>query len=125
MGSSASLYDWQPQNVLVRDWAPFGSRPSAKIDRIEYKKLSEELLPLLPNCLRNQDCGARSFLLAVDQCLEIRDVLSAGTEHHGMLVRGHAVRVSVELSLRKKVMLSNMFRAEQSTTRCAQGVTRS
>ena len=53
-GREPSLYVWQPQSVLVRGWAPFGCRPSAKIDRVEYKKLSEELLKLLPDCLRNQ-----------------------------------------------------------------------
>ena len=57
---SPSLYDWQPQNVAVRGWAPFGSRPSAKIDRIEYKKLSEEVVKLLPDCLRNQ-VGLQDF----------------------------------------------------------------
>ena len=55
MGLWASLNEWQPQNVLVRGWAPFGgSRPSAKIDRVEYKKRWEDLLKLLPDCFRNQ-----------------------------------------------------------------------
>ena len=42
----------------------------------------------------------------MDQCHEIR------YQHHGKQIRGHALRESVELSPRKKVMLSNMFRAE-------------
>ena len=33
-------------------------------------------------------------------------------QHSGMHIRGHDLRVSVELSPRKKIMLSNMFRAE-------------
>ena len=47
-----------------------------------------------------------------DQCREIRDALSAGIEHHGLLVRGHPLLVSVELSPRKKTTLSNMFPAQ-------------
>ena len=54
LGMFPSVYDWQPQSVQVCGWAPFGSRPNAKIDRTEYKKLSEELVKLLPDCLRNQ-----------------------------------------------------------------------
>ena len=56
---SPSVYDWQPQNVAVRGWAPFGSRPSAKIDRIEFQKLSEEVVKLLPDCLRKPGRASR------------------------------------------------------------------
>ena len=97
---SASSNDWKPQNVLVRGWQPFGSRPSAKIDRVQYKKLSEDLLNLLPDCLRNQVVVGAPFaanyqlVLGVkgggwDQCKEIRDVLSLEVQHNGMRIRGH------------------------------------
>ena len=90
VGLSASSYVWQPQNVLVRGWAPFGS--SAKTDRVEYKKLSEDLLP---DCLRNQVVLRAPFaanyqlVLGVKgggraQCKEIRDVLSLEVQHNGM-----------------------------------------
>ena len=45
--------EWCSQNVLVRGWAPFGSRRSSKTDRIEHKKLCEDLLSLLPTSLQN------------------------------------------------------------------------
>ena len=123
VGWSASSNDWQPQHVLVRGWAPFGSCPSAKIDRVECKKLLEDLLQLLPDCFRNQDVVRASFaanyhlVLGVkgggwNHCKEIRDVLGLIVQQNGMRIRGHDLRVSVELSPRKKVMLSNMFRAE-------------
>ena len=40
-----------------------------------------------------------------DVCREVRDALIAGIEHHRLLVR-------VELSPRRKIALSNMFKAE-------------
>ena len=121
-GSSASLPEWCPHNVRVRDWAPFGSRPSSKIDRNVYKKLSHDLLSQLPNCLQNQVVVrapfAANFQLVFgikgggrDLCREVRDALSIGTDHQ-LQVRGEPLRVSVELSPRKKITLGNMFRAE-------------
>ena len=62
VGSSASQSEWCPQNVLVRGWAPFGCRPAAKIDRREYKKLSEDLLSMLPTGLQNQVVVRAPFL---------------------------------------------------------------
>ena len=66
-----------------------------------------------PNCFRNQVvvrallAANFQFLLGIkgcgwDQCLEIRDVLGAGIEHHGKQIRGHALRVSVELTPARK-----------------------
>ena len=95
------MCDWQPQNVLVRGWAPFGSRPNAKIDCVEYKKLSEELIKLLPDCLRNQVLVRAPFaanyqlVLGVkgggrDQCKEVPDVQSLEVQHTGLQVRQRA-----------------------------------
>ena len=50
---SSTQSEWCPHNVLVRGWAPFSSRPSSKIDCTEYKKLSEDLLSILPTCPKN------------------------------------------------------------------------
>ena len=111
------------KNVLVRGWAPFGSRPSAKIDSIEHKKLFEELIKLLPDCLRNQVVVrapfAANYQLVLgakgggwDQCKEVRDVLNLEAQHDGLQVRGHEVPVSVEMSPHKKVMMRNMYRGE-------------
>ena len=89
--------------MLVRGWPPFGSRPSAKIDRVEYKKLSEDLLNLLPDCLRNQVVVRAPFAANYqlvfgvkgggwDQCKEIRDALSLILQKKGMRIRGHDLR---------------------------------
>ena len=51
--NSFSKAEWCPRTVLVRGWAPFGSPASKKIDRIEYKKVANELLSCLPHCLQN------------------------------------------------------------------------
>ena len=53
-----------------------------------------------------------SRVVAGDQCEEVRDLLSLEVQHSGLQVRGHELRVSVALPPPKKVMLSNMFRAE-------------
>ena len=55
VGSSNSFLqaEWCPRTVLVRGWAPFDSPASQKIDRIEYKKVANELLSCLPHCLQN------------------------------------------------------------------------
>ena len=49
--------EWCPKSVLVRGWAPFGSAASSKIDRIEYKKVANELLCCLPSGLQNNVIG--------------------------------------------------------------------
>ena len=125
-GSSNSFTqaDWCPRTVLVRGWAPFGSPASQKIDRIEYKKVLNELLSSLPHCLQNnvvvrapfaanyqisfgmKDGGGR------DSCRAVREPLIAGVESNMINVRGHSLKVSIELSPRRKITLSNMFRAE-------------
>ena len=45
--------EWCPRKVLVRGWAPFGSPASQKIDRVEYKKVANELLSCLLHSLYN------------------------------------------------------------------------
>ena len=111
--SSVSLYERYPQIVQVRGWAPFGSRPAAKIDRIEFEKLTEDLLSMLPTCLQNQVVVRAPFAAFFQLVLGIKgDALSAGIEHRGLMVKGQLLRVSVELSPRKKSTLSNIFRAE-------------
>ena len=102
-----------PSPVGSSSWAPFGSRPAAKIDRIEFEKLTEDLLSMLPTCLQNQVVVRAPFAAFFQLVLGIKgDALSAGIEHRGLMVRGQLLRVSVELSPRKKSTLSNIFRAE-------------
>ena len=47
-----------------------------------------------------------------DQRKEVRDAVSLEVQHTGLQVRGHELRVSVETSPRKEVMMRNMYRAE-------------
>ena len=65
VGSSTSFSqaEWCPRTVLVRGWAPFGSPASQKIDRIEYKKVANELLSCLPHCLQNNVMVRAPFAL--------------------------------------------------------------
>ena len=76
-----------------------------------------------PNCFRNQVvvrallAANFQFLLGIkgggwDQCREIRDVLGAGTEHHGKQMRGHAPRVSAKFT--KKTKRKNPKTCEKS-----------
>ena len=37
----------------MRGWAPVGAPASQKIDRVEYKKVANELLSCLPQSLQN------------------------------------------------------------------------
>ena len=84
------------------------------------KKLSDELLSLLPTCLQNNVVVrapfAPNYQISVgikcgggwDSCREVR---VAGIEAQMLEVRGEALKVSIELSPRRKVSLSNMFKA--------------
>ena len=47
--------EWCPKTVLVRGWAPFGSAALRKIDRIEYKKVANELLLFASGVTENRD----------------------------------------------------------------------
>ena len=96
---------------MVCGWAPFGSRPSAKIGRVECKKLSEDLLKPLPDFLRNQVVVrapfAANYLLVLgvkgggwDQCKEMREVLSLEVQHNGMHIR--ATRVCRVISTQER-----------------------
>ena len=111
---SASQSGWCPQNVLVRGWAPLSSRPSSKIDRIEYKKLYEDLLCLLPTGLQNKVVVRAPFAAnhqislwikggGWDMCREVSNALIAGIDHHRLQVRGEPLEVAVELSPRRKI----------------------
>ena len=42
----------------------------------------------------------------------MQEALIAGVESNRINVRGHSLKVSIELSPRRKITLSNMFRAE-------------
>ena len=44
----------------------------------------------------------------------MQEALIAGVESNMINVRGHALKVSIELSPRRKTTLTNMFRAETS-----------
>ena len=104
--------------------APIGSRPSQKIDRLEYKRLSDELLSMLPTCLRNDVVVRAPFAanyqvsLGIkggggwDSCREARDALFAGIEARMLEVRGETLFVAILFSPRRKVTLSNMFKGE-------------
>ena len=113
--------------MLVRGWATFGSPASQKIDRIEYKKVANEaneLLSCLPHCLQNNVVVRAPFAANYqisfglqdgggwDSCRAVQEALIAGVESNMINVRGHALKVSIELSPRRKTTLTNMFRAE-------------
>ena len=122
--NSFSLAEWCSRTVLVRGWAPFGSPASQKIDPIEYKKVANELLSCLPHCLQNNvvvraPSAANSQISfgmkdggGWDSCRAVREPLIAGVESNMINVRGHSLKVSIELPPRRKITLSNMFRAE-------------
>ena len=116
--------EWCPKTVLVRGWAPFGSPASQKIDRVEYKKVANELLSCLPHCLQNnvvvRALFAANFQISFglkdggswDSCRAVQEALIAGVESNMISVRGHELKVSIELSPRKKITMTNMFRAD-------------
>ena len=116
--------EWCPRMVLVRGWAPFGSPASQKIDRIEYKKVANELLSCLPHCLQNNVMVRAPFAANYqisfglkdgggwDSCRAVQEALIAGVESNMINVRGHSLKVSIELSPRRKTILTNMFRAD-------------
>ena len=116
--------EWCPKSVLVRGWAPFGAAASCKIDRIEYKKAANELLSCLPLALRNNVMVRAPYAAnhqitfgvkgdgGWESCRAVQLALSAGIESNAIEVRGHELKVSIELSPHKKSTLRNMFRAE-------------
>ena len=116
--------EWCPRTVLVRGWAPFGSPASQKIDRIEYKKVANELLSCLPHCLQNNVVVRAPFAANYqisfglkdgggwDSCRAVQEALIAGVESNMISVRGHELKVSIELSPRRRTTLTNMFRAD-------------
>ena len=107
---------------------PLLARPRRKkIDRIEYKKVANEaneLLSCLPHCLQNnvvvRALFAANYQISFglkdgggwDSCRAVQEALIAGVESNMINVRGHALKVSIELSPRRKTTLTNMFRAE-------------
>ena len=124
-GSTNSLGqgEWCPRTVLVRGWAPFGSPASQKIDRVEYKKVANELLFCLPHSLQNNVMVRAPFAAnfqinfglknggGFDSCRAVQEALIAGAESNMITVRGHELKVSIEQSPRKKITSSNMHRA--------------
>ena len=116
--------EWCPRAVLVRGWAPFGSPASQKIDRIEYKKVANELLSCLPHCLQNNVMVRAPFAANYqisfglkdgrgwDSCRAVQKALIAGVGSNMISVRGHVFKVSIELSPRRRTTLTNMFRAD-------------
>ena len=115
--------EWCPRNVLVRGWAPFGSPASQKIDRVEYKKVANELLSCLPHALQNNVTVRAPFAAnfqisfgmknggGFSACRAVQEALSAGVESNMITVRGHDLKVSIEKSQRQRTTLSNMHRA--------------
>ena len=124
-GSTNSLVqgEWCPRTVLVRGWAPYVSPASQKIDRVEYKKVANELLSCLPHSLQNNVVVRAPFAAnfqisfglkdggGFDSCRAVQDALIAGVESNMITVRGHELKVSIELSPRKKITSTNMHRA--------------
>ena len=102
----------------------FGAAASCKIDRIEYKKAANELLSCLPFALRNNVMVRAPYAAnhqitfgvngggGWESCRAVQLALSAGIESNAIDVRGHELKVSIELSPHKKSTLRNMFRAE-------------
>ena len=97
---------------------------SQKIDRIEYKKVANELLSCLPLGLQNNVVIHAPFAAnhpisfgikdagGWDSCRALQMALIAGIETNTIEVRGQSLKVSIELSPRKRATLRNMFRAE-------------
>ena len=125
VGSTNSLGagEWCPRAVLVRGWAPFGSPASQKIDRVEYKKVANELLSCLPQSLQNNVVVRAPFAAnfqisfglknggGFNSCRAVQEALTAGVESNMITVRGENLKVSIEKSQRQKTTLSNMHRA--------------
>ena len=121
--NSMGAAEWCPRTVLVRGWAPFGSPASQKIDRVEYKKVANELLSCLPHTLQNNVTVrapfAANFQISFGRkngggfsaCRAVQEALSAGVESNMITVRGHDLKVSIEKSQRQRTTLSNMHRA--------------
>ena len=119
----SGLGEWCPRTVLVRGWAPFGSPASQKIDRVEYKKVANELLSCLPHSLQNNVTVRAPFAAnfqisfglknggGFNSCRAVQEALSAGVESNMITVRGHGLKVSIEKSQRQRTTLSNMHRA--------------
>ena len=113
-----------PANVVGTWLGPFGSPASQKIDRIEYKKVANELLSCLTHCLQNNVMvrapSAANYQISFglkdgggwDSCSAVQEALIAGVESNMINVRGHSLKVSIELSPHRKTTLTNMFRAE-------------
>ena len=108
----------------VGPWvAPFGSPASQKIDRVEYKKIANDLLSCLPHSLQNNVTVRAPFAAnfqisfgmknggGFSSCRAVQDALSAGVESNMITVRGHELKVSIEKSQRQRTTLSNMHRA--------------
>ena len=119
----SGLGEWCPRTVLVRGWAPFGSPASQKIDRVEYKKVANELLSCLPHSLQNNVTVRAPFAAnfqisfglknggGFNSCRAVQEALSAGVESNMITVRGNGLKVSIEKSQRQRTTLSNMHRA--------------
>ena len=109
--------------MLVRGWAPFGSPAAQKIDRVEYKKVANELLSCLPHDLQNNVTVRAPFAAnfqisfglknggGFNSCRAVQEALLAGVESNMITVRGHGLKVSIEKSQRQRTTLSNMHRA--------------
>ena len=92
--------DWCPRTVLVRGWAPFGSPAAQKIDRVEYKKVANELTVLFASqpakqcycpCLFCREFSDFIWLKnggGFNSCRAVQEALSAGVEANMITVRG-------------------------------------
>ena len=86
--------------------------------------MANELLSGLPHCLQNNVMVrapfAANFQISFvlkdgggwDSCRAVQEALIAGVESNMINVRGHSLKVSIELSPRRKTTLTNMFKAE-------------
>ena len=91
----------------MRGWAPFGSPASHKIDRIENKKVANELLSCVPLSLQNNVVVRAPFDANYqisfgikdgggwESCRAVQEALISGIESNMIDVRGSLVKVSI------------------------------
>ena len=108
---------------------PYSCVAGLPLDQLRQKKLTvlkvaNELLSCLPHGLQNNVVVRAPFAAnhqisfeikdggGWDSCRAVQLALSAGIQTNMIEVRGHQLKVSIELAPRKKATLRNMFRAE-------------
>ena len=117
--------DWCPKTVLARGWALLDLPRRKRLIVLSTRRWQTNcLLSCLPHCLQNNVVVrapfAANFQISFglkdgggwDSCRAVQEALIAGVESNMISVRGHELKVSIELSPRRKITLTNMFRAD-------------